>query len=97
MEVMNEGLRRVAVIVLQRTTKSLSAPDRAIFVRRGACRRDEPIADSLMIALRMVEFHELVDRTAQVLLAKGAIRLRHSDLMERTNLNAYAECGETHS
>ena len=58
-------LGRLPIIVLQHAAQSLLTPDRSSMPSVGLIRQDQPIAETLVVALAMVMHNEFVNRFAQ--------------------------------
>ena len=82
------ALCSLAVVELQHAAEPLTAPYRARSEYRGL-RRDELVAQTLVRSFPVM-IHERADGGPEVFSPRGAIRSKHSDLMDPTNRAAKA-------
>ncbi len=53
---------RSSVVVFEQATKSFVAFDGSVLVDRLSSRRSDPVAQALMVAVKVIVFDELTDR-----------------------------------
>src|SRR5947209_2576697 len=57
--------RRGAVVIVQHPAQTLAAPDRSTLISMAFIRRDQPVAETLVVSLAMIMRNELVNPFSQ--------------------------------
>jgi hypothetical protein len=82
--------RDLSLVEVDQTAEALTAADTAIGAGLEADWKRDNVPQALVVALGVVVLDKLLDGAAQMTLAERTMCRRHSCLIDRTNLSAYA-------